>query len=108
VQRIQAVDIGTSINEFFSSFYRSLSPDRFFITIENRFEDIQEELSRKYEDFRFKMRSNYEHIAVQGYCEKCKCQQNFALHYSELTKFSRTNTDIRVNCDICKAKATPI
>jgi hypothetical protein len=73
-------------------------------SLENRFEDTQEELSRKYEDFRFKMRSNYEHIAVQGYCENCKCQQNFALHYSELTKFSRTDTDIRVNCDICKAK----
>jgi hypothetical protein len=73
-------------------------------SLENRFEDIQEELSRKYEDFRFEMRSDYEHIAVQGYCENCKRQQNFALHYSELTKFSRTISDIRVNCDICKAK----
>jgi hypothetical protein len=73
-------------------------------SLENRFGDIQEVPSRKYEDFRFKMRSNYEHIAVQGYCKNCKCIQNFALHYSELAKFSLTKSGIRVNCDICKAK----
>jgi hypothetical protein len=73
-------------------------------SIENRFEDIQEQLSRKYEEFRFEMRNDCEQIAIQGYCVNCKCKQNFALHYSELAKFSRTNNGIKVNCSICKAK----
>jgi hypothetical protein len=74
------------------------------ISLENRFEDIQEELSRKYEEFRFGMRNDCEHIAIQGYCKNCKCKQNLALHYSELAKFSQTNNDIRVDCAVCKAK----
>lgn len=74
------------------------------MSLENRFEDIQEELSRKYEEFRFDMRNDCEQIAIQGYCENCKCKQNLALHYSELAKFSRTNNDIRANCAVCKTK----
>jgi hypothetical protein len=78
---------------------------RLKIFAENRFENMQEEISRQYEEFRFEMKSDYDQIAIQGYCENCKRKQDRSLHYSELTKFSQTdNADIRVDCRACNTK----
>jgi hypothetical protein len=68
---------------------------RLKISAEKRYENKQVDLTREYEEFRFRLRSDYKRVAVQGYCGKCKSMQNLALHYNELT--SR-----RVKCPICK------
>jgi hypothetical protein len=67
------------------------------ISAEKKFENKQEDLTREYEEFRFNLRTDYELIAVQGYCENCKDTQNLALHYKDLT--SR-----KVNCPSCNTK----
>jgi YD repeat-containing protein len=75
------------------------------VSQERRFELNRISVSKEYEEFRFELRSDYERIAVQGYCENCKSMQNVALHYLELIRFSRTdNIDIRVDCRACNTK----
>lgn len=76
------------------------------ISAENRFKSILENLTihtRGYEEFRFELRSDYEQIALEGYCEVCKGKQSIKLHYSELRKFSgRDGNNVRMDCPTCK------
>ncbi|MBV9177521.1 MAG: hypothetical protein JO297_10830, partial [Nitrososphaeraceae archaeon] len=56
--------------------------------------------SKQYEEFRFDIRSDYEHIAVRGYCENCKSNQNLKVYYLDL--ISSTGLDhMRANCYNC-------
>jgi hypothetical protein len=77
------------------------------IFAENKFErKLQEQtnLTRPYEEFRFKLRSDYERIAVEGYCEHCKGNQTVALHYLDL-KLSPEN-EKSVDCPNCNTKGS--
>jgi hypothetical protein len=70
---------------------------------ENKFNNNQESLTRRYEKFRFDMRSHYERIALQGFCEECKSSQNVPLHYSDLIRHG-ISKDLRVDCPSCNTK----
>jgi hypothetical protein len=73
------------------------------IFAENKFNIEQVDLTRQYERFRFERRNDYEHIALQGFCEKCKCTQNVQLHYSDLIRYGVTNGP-KMNCPSCNTK----
>jgi len=66
----------------FSSIYRLK------MIAEEHFENNQEDLTREYEEFRFESRNDYEHIAIQCYCENCEIKQNMKLRYLDLRNIS--------------------
>ena len=76
--------------------------NRLKMLAEEDYENSQEDLTREYEEFRFELRNNYEHVAIQGYCENCRIKQNVKPHYLDLKKIS-TSGDIRVGCPACKS-----
>ena len=69
---------------------------------EEDYENSQEDWTREYEEFRFESRNDYEHVAIQGYCENCKIKQNLKLHYLDLRRIS-INDNKRVDCPVCKS-----
>jgi hypothetical protein len=75
------------------------------MSLERRFENNQINPSKQYEEFRFKLRSDFDKIAIPGYCETCKCMQNIALPYLELTNILTSgNYDIRIKYPVCNTK----
>jgi hypothetical protein len=68
---------------------------------ENRLENVGTELdSKEYEEFRFKLREDYERIAIRSYCENCKSNRNMVLHYLGLIS-PTTRERIPVTCSNC-------
>lgn len=76
--------------------------NRLKMIAEEHFENSQD-LNREYEEFRFNSRNDYEHVAIQGYCEKCKVKRNVKLHYLDLRRIS-INDNKRIDCLDCKSK----
>jgi hypothetical protein len=74
-------------------------------SLEKRFERKLEYVSKEYEAFQFKLRTNYQQIALEGYCRNCKLKRNVALHYLDYIKtVSAASRDIMVRCTICNMK----
>jgi hypothetical protein len=69
---------------------------------EEHFKNSQEDLTREYEEFHFESINDYAHVAIQGYCEKCKVKRNMKLHYLDLIRISISG-DITVDCPACKS-----
>ncbi len=70
--------------------------------LENKFNTVQQNPTREYEEFRFDMRNSYERIAFRGYCEECKSSQNVSVRYLDLMPRGVTN-DLRVDCPNCNS-----
>jgi hypothetical protein len=84
---------------------RKLMLYRTKVSLERRFENNQINPSKQYEEFRFKLRSDYNKIAVPGYCETCKRMKSIALPYLKLTNILTSgNYDIRIKCPVCNTK----
>jgi hypothetical protein len=76
--------------------------NRLKVLAEEDYENSQEDWTRDYEEFRFESINDYEHVALQGYCENCKIKQNMKLRYLDLKKMSISG-GIRVDCPVCKS-----
>jgi len=78
---------------------------RMKLSIERMFESMHD-LTREYEEFRFRLRGNYQTIALEGYCKKCKLRRNVAFHYLNYVKsfILVAKNEIRAKCPICKTK----
>ena len=78
---------------------------RMKLSIERMFENMHD-LTKEYEEFRFKLRGNYQTIALEAYCKKCKVRRNVALHYLNYVKrfILDAKNEIRVKCPICNTK----
>ena len=77
--------------------------NRLKMLAEEDYENSQEDLTRAYGEYRFQSINDYEHVAIQGYCEKCKIKQNMKLHYLDLRRISISDNN-RVDCHDCKSK----
>ena len=78
---------------------------RMKLSIERMFENMHD-LTKEYEEFRFKLRGNYQTIALEAYCKKCIVRRNVALHYLNYVKrfILDAKNEIRVKCPICNKK----
>jgi hypothetical protein len=76
--------------------------NRLKMLAEEDYENSQEDWTREYEEFRFKSRNDYEHVAIQGYCENCNMKRNVKLRYLNLRRIS-INDNKRVDCPACKS-----
>lgn len=78
---------------------------RMKLSIERSFESMHD-LTKEYEEFRFRLRGKYQKIALEGYCRKCDLRRNVALHYLNYVKrfILVAKNEIRVKCPICKTK----
>jgi hypothetical protein len=56
------------------------------LDLERKFANNQEGVRRQYEELRFKLRQDYEKIALEGDCLNCKYSGSVELHYTEYFK----------------------
>ena len=75
------------------------------IVTESRFENRQENISREYEEYRFKIRSDYKRIALEDYCKKCRRKQVIGIHYLDIKRISAARADTtNWTCPVCRTK----
>jgi hypothetical protein len=79
---------------------RKLAIFQLKIHVEAKYAKSQEFVSRQYEEFRFRLRDEYEKIAVGGDCLTCKYSGNLELHYIEYLKFIASNA-MAIRCPHC-------
>lgn len=72
---------------------------------ESKFEKRQENVSREYEEYRFKLRSDYKRIAIEGYCNNCRLKQVIGINYLDIKRISAARADAtNWTCPVCSTK----
>jgi hypothetical protein len=89
---------------------RKLLLYRLKLHFENMFEQNNAPLNKRYEEFRFDLRDNYERIAVEAVCKNCYHKEYLGLHYRTYLKWTLDGQKclMKVECKRCNTKGTMI